>query len=81
MHSYLWRLEVTERDSFFNPKHNQIASAPLIVTKIVIKTQFGDRSGFQELDSFTWPIDTHPSVGRRALVVQKYSHFHLHTSF
>ena len=35
MHEHSWRLESTQRDSLFNPQHDVIARAALIVSKIM----------------------------------------------
>lgn len=48
MNSNLWRPEAPKRDCLFDPKHNIVTRANLIVTQIVIKTQFLDDASLEQ---------------------------------
>jgi len=69
MHEHSWRLESTQRDSLFNPQHDVIARAALIVSKIMVQTEFINLAGFQQSYGFIWPKYPHPARRGSSFVV------------
>lgn len=47
MHDDFWRLELAQRDGLFNPKDDIVASAPGVISQVMVQADFLDGPGFE----------------------------------
>lgn len=74
MHADFWRDESTQRDRFFNPDNDIVSGTVLVVSQVMVKTQFHNTASFKQGDDLRRPVCPNPSVGSRTFIVQVDSH-------
>jgi len=47
VHDDFWRLELAQRDGLFNPKDDIVASAPGVISQVMVQADFLDGPGFE----------------------------------
>jgi hypothetical protein len=65
VHVIFWWPEICRDHLLFNPQHDVVPGAAVVIAKIVIKTHLANISGSQELDDLLRPVRANPTVWGR----------------
>ena len=58
----------------FDPEYDVVASASIIVAKVVVQAEFRDYAPHQERNRLIWPTDEGPPLWWNSLIVEEDAH-------